>query len=173
MIQTGYVAHVLDHTNCASMRTCSTHQCQVLMACSTTWHSFTGNFCHPTQFKQNQHLLPLLQALRPNSAVASMPDGAKQVLHVNNFNVDYRPDGSVQQFNSDLSVWNLDGQEQQRNTIFVNKPLRYPHTFLHITTCEDCQDTAFLAHTLACLLARSLARSPLLLPGPCIVTWTL
>lgn len=66
----------------------------------------------------------MLQALRPNSGVASLPDGAKQVLHVNNFNVDYRPDGSIQQFNSDLSVWDVDGHELQRNAIFVNKPLR-------------------------------------------------
>ena len=56
--------------------------------------------------------------------MASLPDGAKQVLHVNNFNVDYRPDGSIQQFNSDLSVWDLEGHELQRNAIFVNKPLR-------------------------------------------------
>ena len=67
----------------------------------------------------------MLQALRPNSAVASLPEGAKQVLHVNNFNVDYRPDGSIQQFNSDLSVWDVDGHELQRNAIFVNKPLRF------------------------------------------------
>ena len=57
--------------------------------------------------------------------MASLPEGAKQVLHVNNFNVDYRPDGSIQQFNSDLSVWDVDGHELQRSAIFVNKPLRF------------------------------------------------
>ena len=81
----------------------------------------------------------MLQALRPNSAVASLPEGAKQVLHVNNFNVDYRPDGSIQQFNSDLSVWDVDGHELQRNAIFVNKPLRFvqPPLLVYVLDLHD------------------------------------
>lgn len=56
--------------------------------------------------------------------MGSLPAGAKQVLHVNSFNVDYRPDGSVQQFKSDLSVFDLDGREKQKKTISVNQPIR-------------------------------------------------
>lgn len=65
------------------------------------------------------------QALAPNSPAGSLPAGAKQVLHVNSFNVDYRPDGSVQQFKSDLSVFDLDGREKQKKTISVNQPIRF------------------------------------------------
>ena len=76
-------------------------------------------------------VLGLVQALRPNSPVASLPEGAKQVLHVNGFNIDYRPDGSVQQFNSDLSILDQDGQQMQRTGIFVKKPLRCLVPLLH------------------------------------------
>lgn len=66
----------------------------------------------------------LVQALTPNSPVGSLPQGAKQVLHVNGFDVEYRPDGSVQQFKSDLSVFDLDGNQKQQKTISVNQPIR-------------------------------------------------
>lgn len=93
-------------------------------------------------------MLGLLQALRPNSPVASLPEGAKQVLHVNGFNIDYRPDGSVQQFNSDLSVLDLDGQEMQRNGIFVNKPLRCPFCIEHHTSLLHAGHAQNSAHGL-------------------------
>ena len=66
-----------------------------------------------------------LQALAPLSPLARDPPGSDAVLHVNSFDVDYRSDGSVAQFNSDISVLDLDGREQQRRTIFVNSPLRW------------------------------------------------
>lgn len=66
----------------------------------------------------------VLQALTPNSPVGSLPKGAKQVLHVNGFDVEYRPDGSVQQFKSDLSVFDLDGNPKQQKIISVNQPIR-------------------------------------------------
>jgi len=67
------------------------------------------------------------------------------VLHVNSFNVDYRPDGSVQQFKSDLSVFDLDGREKQKKTISVNQPIRLglctPHHDNNITVLQllSCQ----------------------------------
>ena len=71
------------------------------------------------------HDLPVnMQALTPNSPVGSFPDGAKQILHVNSFNVNYRPDGSVQQFKSDLSTYDLSGQQRHQKTISVNQPIR-------------------------------------------------
>lgn len=66
----------------------------------------------------------LLQALTPNSPAGSLPKGAKEILHVNGFDVEYRPDGSVQQFKSDLSVFDLDGNQKQQKTISVNQPIR-------------------------------------------------
>lgn len=46
-------------------------------------------------------------------------------VKVNRFWIDYTPDGTIDQFYSDLSVLNKDGQEVKRKTIHVNEPLRY------------------------------------------------
>lgn len=44
---------------------------------------------------------------------------------VNKFNIDTRPDGSVAQFYSDLSLRDFDGKQLLRKTISVNDPFRY------------------------------------------------
>lgn len=46
-------------------------------------------------------------------------------VRVNRFWIDYTPDGVIDQFYSDLSVVDNDGQEMDRKTIHVNQPLRY------------------------------------------------
>jgi len=46
-------------------------------------------------------------------------------VHVNDFWIDYSPEGEIDQFYSDLSVVDLEGNELKRETIHVNKPLRY------------------------------------------------
>ncbi|MGC9503513.1 cytochrome c biogenesis protein [Baaleninema sp.] len=46
-------------------------------------------------------------------------------LQVNRFWIDYTPDGTINQFYSDLSVVDENGEEIDRKTIFVNEPLRY------------------------------------------------
>ena len=46
-------------------------------------------------------------------------------LNVNRFWIDYTPDGSIDQFYSDLSVLDQSGSEVDRQTIHVNKPLTY------------------------------------------------
>lgn len=46
-------------------------------------------------------------------------------IRVNRFWIDYTPDGIIDQFYSDLSVIDNQGQEQDRKTISVNHPLRY------------------------------------------------
>ncbi|KAK9792693.1 hypothetical protein WJX73_002523 [Symbiochloris irregularis] len=66
------------------------------------------------------------QILHPVIPWAPAPKGADDLLHVNNFEVKYRSDGSVEQFVSNLSVYTPDGeQETARKEISVNKPLRY------------------------------------------------
>jgi cytochrome c biogenesis protein len=47
------------------------------------------------------------------------------MLHVNSFDVRYREDGSVEQFVSDLSIFDPQGREALRKSISVNDPLRY------------------------------------------------
>lgn len=46
-------------------------------------------------------------------------------IKVNRFWIDYDPDGRIDQFYSDLSVINQQGEELDRKTIHVNEPLRY------------------------------------------------
>jgi cytochrome c biogenesis protein len=46
-------------------------------------------------------------------------------VKVNRFWIDYRPDGNVDQFYSDLSVVNRQGEELDHQIVHVNKPLRY------------------------------------------------
>lgn len=54
-------------------------------------------------------------------------------LKVNRFWIEYTPDGSIDQFYSDLSILGKAGQEVDRQTIYVNKPLRYKGTVLYQT----------------------------------------
>ncbi|MDB9308528.1 cytochrome c biogenesis protein [Aphanizomenon sp. CS-733/32] len=46
-------------------------------------------------------------------------------VRVNRFWIDYTPTGGIDQFYSDMSVLNDDGQEVNHEKIYVNKPLRY------------------------------------------------
>jgi cytochrome c biogenesis protein len=52
---------------------------------------------------------------------------------VNRFWIDYLPNGAIDQFYSDLSILDADGNEQDRKTIFVNEPLRYNGVVLYQT----------------------------------------
>lgn len=65
-------------------------------------------------------------ALVPASPLAALPGGAKNVLQVNDFTIAYRPDGSIEQFYTDLSLLDLDTRDElTRQTISVNIPFRY------------------------------------------------
>lgn len=57
--------------------------------------------------------------------MARPPPPAYDMLHVNSFDVRYREDGAVEQFVSDLSVFDREGHERLRKAISVNDPLRY------------------------------------------------
>jgi cytochrome c biogenesis protein len=46
-------------------------------------------------------------------------------VRVNRFWIDYTPQGGIDQFYSDLSVLDNQGKEVDKQTIYVNKPLRY------------------------------------------------
>ncbi|MDJ0516669.1 MAG: cytochrome c biogenesis protein [Trichodesmium sp. MO_231.B1] len=46
-------------------------------------------------------------------------------VRVNRFWIDYTPEGTIDQFYSDLSVLDKSGEEVDRKTIFVNQPMRY------------------------------------------------
>ena len=54
-------------------------------------------------------------------------------VKVNLFRIDYTDKGDIDQFYSDLSIVNNDGQELKRETISVNHPLRYDGVTLYQT----------------------------------------
>lgn len=56
---------------------------------------------------------------------APLPSGAKRILRLDSFVIDYRPDGSIGQFRSVLSTLDLDGRQLGQQEIYVNQPLRF------------------------------------------------
>ena len=52
-------------------------------------------------------------------------------VKVNRFWIDYSPEGRVDQFYSDLSVLDNQGEEVKRKTIWVNQPLRYGNVTMY------------------------------------------
>lgn len=54
---------------------------------------------------------------------------------MNKFSIDTRPDGSVAQFYSDLSLNDFDGKELLRKTISVNDPFRYGGVTMYQVSC--------------------------------------
>jgi cytochrome c biogenesis protein len=77
-----------------------------------------------------QEMVPSGENLTVQNIVQAGPLAKNRIprdwsLNVNRFWIDYTPDGSIDQFYSDLSVINAEGKEVDRQTIHVNKPLSY------------------------------------------------
>jgi cytochrome c biogenesis protein len=77
-----------------------------------------------------QEMVPSGETFQIRNVTDAGPLAASQIpkdwsVKVNRFWIDYLPDGTIDQFYSDLSVLNSDGQEVKRKTIHVNEPLRY------------------------------------------------
>ena len=77
-----------------------------------------------------QELTPSGENLTIQNVVQAGPLAKNRIpkdwsVDVNRFWIDYTPDGSIDQFYSDLSVINAKGEEVDRQTIHVNKPLSY------------------------------------------------
>ncbi|WP_088240031.1 cytochrome c biogenesis protein [Calothrix rhizosoleniae] len=56
---------------------------------------------------------------------AAKPSSQDWSVRVNRFWIDYTPNGGIDQFYSDMSVLNPQGEEVDHKKIFVNQPLRY------------------------------------------------
>lgn len=78
-----------------------------------------------TAMVQEGDALPFSSLLRPSTMLAIPPKGSSSFLKVDDFRIQYRPDGSIQQFFSDVSVEDRFGNTLMQKTISVNKPLRY------------------------------------------------
>lgn len=85
-----------------------------------------------------QELVPSGDSFAVKNIVDAGPWAAPQIPHdwslrVNRFWIDYTPNGGIDQFYSDLSVLDKQGEEVKRKTIFVNEPLRYKGVTLYQT----------------------------------------
>eukprot|EP01025_Chloroclados_australasicus_P056046 TRINITY_DN6884_c1_g2_i2.p1 TRINITY_DN6884_c1_g2~~TRINITY_DN6884_c1_g2_i2.p1 ORF type:complete len:422 (-),score=28.00 TRINITY_DN6884_c1_g2_i2:12-1277(-) len=65
------------------------------------------------------------QAVTPATFLAQYPTGSKIVLQLKDFEVQYRPDGSIAQYYSEFGGSDLYGNLVKQQTISVNKPWRY------------------------------------------------
>lgn len=77
-----------------------------------------------------QEMVPSGETFQVENIFASGPFAPTQLnkdwsIKVNRFWIDYTSSGKIDQFYSDLSVVDQQNQELDRQTIYVNKPLRY------------------------------------------------
>lgn len=77
-----------------------------------------------------QEMVPSGESFKVQNIVEAGPWAAPQIpkdwsLRVNRFWIDYTPTGGIDQFYSDMSVLDNQGQEVKRKKIYVNEPLRY------------------------------------------------
>lgn len=98
------------------------HASMLIILAGSIWGSVTGFLA--------QEMIPSGQTFQVRNIIDAGPLAAPQVLKdwsvkVNRFWIDYTPEGAIDQFYSDLSVLDKEGKEVDRETIYVNKPLRY------------------------------------------------
>ncbi|WP_421655626.1 cytochrome c biogenesis protein [Leptothermofonsia sp. ETS-13] len=77
-----------------------------------------------------QEMVPSGETFQISNITDAGPLATSQIpkdwsVKVNRFWIDYTPEGSIDQFYSDMSVLNREGTEVKRKTIHVNEPLRY------------------------------------------------
>lgn len=98
------------------------HASMLMILVGSIYGAMTGFFA--------QEMVPSGQIFQVRNIFDAGPWAAAQIpkdwsVKVNRFWIDYTPDGTIDQFYSDLSVLDNQGQEVDRQTIHVNKPLRH------------------------------------------------
>ena len=98
------------------------HASMLIILAGSIWGGITGFVA--------QEMIPSGQTFLVKNIVDAGQLAAAQVpkdwaVKVNRFWIDYTPEGGIDQFYSDLSVVDKQGKEVDRQTIYVNKPLRY------------------------------------------------
>jgi cytochrome c biogenesis protein len=98
------------------------HASMLLILAGAFYGSMTGFFA--------QEMVPSGEIFQVRNIFDAGPWAAAQIpkdwsVKVNRFWIDYTPDGTIDQFYSDLSVLDKTGAEVDRQTIHVNKPLRH------------------------------------------------
>ena len=98
------------------------HLGMLIVLAGGMWGVFTGFFAQETIASGDTFKVQNIIELGPLAA-EQIPDDWS--VRVNRFWIDYTDSGEIDQFYSDLSVVGDDGEEIKRETIHVNKPLRY------------------------------------------------
>lgn len=98
------------------------HASMLLILVGAIVGSMTGFFA--------QEMVPSGETFQVQNIFDAGPWAGPQIpkdwsVKVNRFWIDYTPNGTIDQFYSDLSVLDQEGKEVDRQTIHVNKPLRY------------------------------------------------
>jgi cytochrome c biogenesis protein len=98
------------------------HASMILILLGAIWGTFTGFMA--------QELVASGDAFSVQNIVQAGSWAKPQIpkdwsMRVNRFWIDYTPNGDIDQFYSDLSVLNPQGQEIDRKTIHVNQPLKH------------------------------------------------
>ncbi|HEY9742708.1 MAG TPA: cytochrome c biogenesis protein [Coleofasciculaceae cyanobacterium] len=98
------------------------HASMLIILAGAIWGMLTGFIA--------QEMVPSGNTFQVKNIVDAGPFALQQVpkdwsVRVNRFWIDYTPQGGINQFYSDLSVLDNQGQEVDKQTIYVNKPLRY------------------------------------------------
>lgn len=106
------------------------HASMLIILAGAIWGALTGFMA--------QEMVPSGQVFRVQNIIDAGPLAAAQVpqdwaVKVNRFWIDYLPDGTIDQFYSDLSVLDEEGNQRDRTTIHVNKPLRYKGVTMYQT----------------------------------------
>jgi cytochrome c biogenesis protein len=98
------------------------HASMLLILAGSIYGAMTGFFA--------QELIPSGEPFRVQHVFDAGPWAMNQIpkdwsAKVNRFWIDYTPNGTIDQFYSDLSILDAQGNEVKRKTIHVNEPLRY------------------------------------------------
>ncbi|MEQ8961936.1 MAG: cytochrome c biogenesis protein, partial [Coleofasciculus sp. C2-GNP5-27] len=98
------------------------HASMLIILAGAIWGAMTGFMA--------QEMVPSGATFHVRNIIDAGPWAKSQVpqdwgVHVNRFWIDYTPEGGIDQFYSDLSVVDNQEQEIDRETIYVNKPLRH------------------------------------------------
>lgn len=99
------------------------HAALLLTIAGISW-GVVGGFTGSAMIPEDGDM-PISQAMIPNTPLAVLPSSAKENLHVDRFKINYRSDGSIAQFYSDLTITDAAGSTSLKKKISVNDPLRY------------------------------------------------
>ena len=106
------------------------HLGMLIVLAGGMWGIFTGFFAQESIASGNTFKITNIIESGPFSASQIPTDWS---VKVNRFWIDYTENGDIEQFYSDLSVISDSGEEIKRETIHVNKPLRYDGVTLYQT----------------------------------------